>query len=136
MSSWVMEKPCEGCPFRKDGGVKLHRGRVEEIAEGLQADMHFNCHATIDYRDAEEGIGAVSKKTRHCYGAARLLLLEKMPNQLMRIAMRVRGLDPEKILAPCGVRMAESFEEFREFATEEGHAGNVAVKRRVRRAHR
>lgn len=82
----------------------------------LLGDESFWCHKTIDYSEASEG--STNRKTQHCAGA--LILLEKLnrPNQLMRIAERIRCYDrtqldmaapvfeaPGGLLTPAAVRM-------------------------------
>lgn len=50
-----LKRPCDNCPFRKEGGIRLHPGRAREIARG-QIDnpgMTFPCHKTVDY-EAED----------------------------------------------------------------------------------
>lgn len=61
-------KPCEGCPFRKDGtGVKLHPLRVREIARITGKGGAFICHKTVTHDDEDER--APTHREQHCAGA-------------------------------------------------------------------
>ncbi|WP_244137517.1 hypothetical protein [Burkholderia pyrrocinia] len=44
-----LRRPCENCPFRKEGAIKLARGRLDGIVEHLIRDDHstFQCHKTV-----------------------------------------------------------------------------------------
>jgi len=48
---WRTEKPCADCPFSdsKTGqhlAASLQPGRMDEIQEALESDLHFMCHKT------------------------------------------------------------------------------------------
>lgn len=88
-------RPCAECPFRTDVKGYLRGGRAREIANSLLRDATFTCHKTNEYDD--DGEPEETSKSEHCAGA--LILLEKMgmPNQMMRIAGRLRFYDPEKL---------------------------------------
>ena len=85
-----LKRPCSNCPFRND--VYSQKGwlglsRAVSIADGLTVRQgSFTCHKTLKAPEIEQ---------EHCAGA--LILLEKMnePNQLMRIAERIRSYDKE-----------------------------------------
>lgn len=62
-------KPCEGCPFRRDGtGVKLHPLRVREIAKIVGKGGSFICHKTAKHDD-ETGEREPHAREQHCAGA-------------------------------------------------------------------
>lgn len=70
-----MKKPCNDCPFRKDGTMLKSLGydRVEEIVVNVvKEDGFFPCHKTVDYSVEREGITANNK---FCAGA--LIAIEK-----------------------------------------------------------
>lgn len=88
-----LTKPCKDCPFRTDC-LKgwLGRGRAIEIAHSLTAlQQSFPCHKTT------EETGNPKNGEQHCAGA--LIMLEHMekPNQMMRIAERLRFYDRFKL---------------------------------------
>jgi hypothetical protein len=99
--------PCKDCPFRTDKPFYLTMGRVREILRALvERDQTFPCHKTVDYaanEQADEDDGEDQRprigteKEQHCAGA--MILLEHMerPNQLMRIAERIRLYDRTKL---------------------------------------
>lgn len=91
---YTMKRPCPECPFRKEGGVRLTRGRIEEIGGGMLHDNSFTfpCHKTVDY-DAEGEGRRSSNDERHCAGA--LIFAEKngTSTQMMRITERLGMYD-------------------------------------------
>lgn len=93
-----LHRPCSGCPFLKEGGVKfLGSDRAAEIASLFTTTGEggtFPCHKTIDYDkpsgDEDESWGAHVEGTQHCAGA--LLFMEKVNprgNNIIRIAERL-----------------------------------------------
>lgn len=92
-----LKRPCKNCPFLKEGGVPLAKGRLEGIIEDIgEKDMDFTCHKTIDYssqmvetEEGEETFVRDYERNQHCAGA--LIYLEKMnrPNQAMRLGERL-----------------------------------------------
>lgn len=88
--------PCKDCPFRTDITFYLRTERVEEICDAITRQQYtFACHKTTHHDD--DGEHVPSKKEQHCAGA--LIMLEKMnrPNQMMRIAERLRYYDRHKL---------------------------------------
>lgn len=90
-----LKRPCANCPFRSDIMFHLNTDRVEEILDGiLYQDATFACHKTTHGEEVEDDEGNTyynhTGKEQHCAGA--LLLMEHMerPNQMMRIAERLR----------------------------------------------
>ncbi|WP_182102504.1 hypothetical protein [Niallia taxi] len=92
-----LKRPCKNCPFLKEGGVPLAKGRLDGIVQELvEKDMDFTCHKTIDYKsqmvettDGDEEFVKDYERNQHCAGA--LIFLEKMdrPNQAMRLGERL-----------------------------------------------
>lgn len=92
-----MTHPCANCPFRSDIRPFLHRDRAAEIADSLLLfDESFPCHKTTEHDDDGEYVPGVEGE-QHCAGAMILLWKLRRPNQGMRIAMRLRLFDPEKL---------------------------------------
>ena len=95
--NYDMTQPCGNCPFRKQGGVKLSKARIRDIA-GMMLDRQggtFPCHKTVDYSNDENG--RETTKSQHCAGA--LAFAEKHGNatQMMRIVERLGMYDASKI---------------------------------------
>ncbi len=96
--TYDLHKPCKNCPFLKEGGIRLTRGRVNEIAGMMLAGGRgeFPCHKTT----REDGDGELTEtpESRHCAGA--LIFAEKhdRPTQMMRICERLRMYDRTKLV--------------------------------------
>ena len=88
-----LSKPCKNCPYRTDClNGWLGKARAVEIFRSItKDDATFPCHKTTT-----EG-GQSGKREEHCAGA--LILLEKLeePNQMMRIAERLKFYDHFKL---------------------------------------
>lgn len=93
-----MIKPCNNCPFKRDGFIPLRAERVEEIASGMLCSQGhtFACHKTTQHDDEDTRVVGSSK---HCAGA--LIFAEKngTATQMMRIVERLGMYDARK-LAP------------------------------------
>lgn len=93
---FTLRRPCADCPFRTDCRPKwLGRKRANEIATSITAHQKtFSCHKTNDF---ESGEVQETEASQHCAGA--LIMLEKLnqPNQMMRIAERLRLYDRHKL---------------------------------------
>jgi hypothetical protein len=89
-----MTKPCNNCPFLREGYIELNPGRVRGIVKHLlESDMHgFPCHKTTTAG------GASGKKEKQCAGAMIYLLKAKRPNVLMRVCMSFRSLNVERLM--------------------------------------
>lgn len=78
-----LKRPCKDCPFLcgSSTNMSLSESRMNEIKEGLLNDSSFTCHKTLDLP---------RNKQQHCAGA--MIFLERLnkPNQMMRIAERLR----------------------------------------------
>lgn len=98
---YTLTKPCTDCPFRIDcleGWLGVDR--AEEIINSLIARQQtFTCHSFNKFSENEDGDSIVieDKDSQHCAGA--MILLEKidLPNQMMRIAERLRLYDRSKL---------------------------------------
>lgn len=99
-----LKRPCDNCPFRREGGVRhLAPERVAQIA-GAMLDGQgatFACHkTTIDVED-DDGVEhrAAGPRSQHCAGA--LIFAEKNgnANQPMRIAERLGLYDAKALMA-------------------------------------
>lgn len=75
--------PCPDCPFRTDCMPGwLGRERAAEIAEQTQS-ISFTCHETNDH--SEDG-PLVTQASRHCAGAALVLLKNGQRNASMMLS--------------------------------------------------
>lgn len=85
-----LKTPCKDCPFIKDSSTNLtlSEGRIDGIVEDIRNGMSFTCHKTLDKPDNEQ---------QHCGGAMIFLERENRPNQMMRIAERIRIYDYKKL---------------------------------------
>jgi len=94
---FTLKRPCADCPFRTDCTKGwLGRSRARQISLAITAQQQtFACHKTTKHD--EEGEVYSDSDAQHCAGA--LILLEKLnqPNQLMRIAERLRAYDRTKL---------------------------------------
>lgn len=121
--NYDMTKPCDNCPFRRKGGIKLHESRVEEIAT---SDGEFPCHKTTvdDEGDDGESEQIATDKSAQCAGF--LIFREKInrSSQMMRICERLRIYDASKFCESNPAR-GEVYDSLREML-----AGNRPKKKR------
>jgi hypothetical protein len=92
-----LRAPCANCPFRTDITFYLDTERVVEICDAItRKQQTFACHKTTKHDD-ETGRSIPHKGEQHCAGA--LVMLERIdqPNQMMRIAERLRYYDRRKL---------------------------------------
>jgi len=102
---WGMTVPCDNCPFRKEGGIRLHPVRARQLADMMldSQGATFTCHKTTasDERDdnADEDGFIPQEHHKHCAGA--LIFAEKNSNatQMMRISERFGDYDPKKLMS-------------------------------------
>lgn len=91
-----LKSPCKNCPFRNDVVYPLRLDRVADILLSLtENDDWFACHKTTAH-DEETDQQIVVDNSQHCAGAAILLDKISRPNQMMRVAMRLRIVDFSK----------------------------------------
>lgn len=87
-----LKRPCANCPFLKSGAIKLARGRLEGIVNGLIDDDHstFQCHKTVHSRTGgefdDDGEYHASGNEAMCFGAATYLMKVVRPTVGMRLA--------------------------------------------------
>lgn len=90
-----LKRPCNNCPFRQKGGVRLHPDRAAEIGS-MMLDKRggtFTCHKTA------HALGAPRKKPeQHCAGALLFAELQGSATQPMRIAERLGIYDRDNTL--------------------------------------
>jgi len=91
-----LRSPCVTCPFRTDVVPFLHPDRAAEILHAITHDKDFICHKTV-HHDSESGDHIPHPGEQHCAGA--LIFLERLgrPNQMMRIAERLRFYDRKQL---------------------------------------
>ncbi|CAJ4969278.1 Uncharacterised protein [Burkholderia pseudomallei] len=97
---FAQRKPCENCPFRKNGAIALEPGRVAGIIDNLIADDQstFLCHKTVHSRRGgewdDDGNYAPSGRESYCAGALIYLHKAKMPNVAMRLGWALGMFNP------------------------------------------
>lgn len=92
-----MKSPCLKCPFRKGMGDKFQLGedRVRDIVESTA----FQCHNTVQYGwdECDEPVTAAGDNPQQCAGLMAVLMRERSPNPIMRLAIGLGYLDPTKL---------------------------------------
>lgn len=85
-----LKTPCKDCPFIKGSSTNttLPDERLDQIVSDIRHGMSFTCHKTLEKPSCEQ---------QHCAGAMIFLEREERPNQMMRIAERVRSYDYTKL---------------------------------------
>lgn len=129
-----LKKPCDDCPFLREGGIRLRRERVEDIAGGMldSQGITFACHkTTVDSSDGEGDLVA-TQKSRHCAGA--LIFAEKnnTATQMMRIMERLRGYDARALMADRGT-VARVFDNLDEMLAANDEAERPRRRKRRRK---
>ena len=98
---YTMTAPCTDCPFLRDGGIRLTRGRIREIAGGMlnSQGIEFQCHKTVIWDDDEDDSVIRTERDQHCAGA--LIFAEKQgcATQMMRISERLGLYDAAALMA-------------------------------------
>jgi len=97
-----LKRPCENCPFLKDGAIELRPGRLEGIVDGLLTDDQstFQCHKTVhsarggDWDD--DGNYVASGNEAMCAGAAAFLMKRGRPTVAMRIGFALGVAKPDQ----------------------------------------
>lgn len=90
--------PCSDCPFLKEGGVRLGRDRMEEIARYTMSDHNsktFACHKTTG---AAGGKRVPPVKQSHCAGALIFCHKQGQRSQIHQVAERLGLYDSEKLV--------------------------------------
>lgn len=100
-----MTVPCNNCPFRKEGGIRLTDERVKEIASGMLCSqgIQFPCHKTTteDQKSDDDRSGHFIPTDGNIACAGALIFAEKQgkATQMMRIMERLGGYDYKKLMA-------------------------------------
>lgn len=90
-----LKRPCVNCPFRKGQGSRF-RLTLDRLL-GVIGGVAFQCHKTVDYRDAEEGGPQPGDRPQQCAGLMAVLHRSGRDNQIMQIATRLGSLFPEEL---------------------------------------
>lgn len=116
--------PCNNCPFRKVGGIRLTQSRITEIAVRNEGD--FPCHKTTVDSGTGDGQLCATKDSKQCAGF--LIFREKAlhPNQMMRIAERLRLYDARRLMEgnPAVADIFDSLSEMRSVHRRESRLGS------------
>lgn len=93
-----LKKPCDNCPFRRKGGVRLRPERAEDISQSMLSNQGapFACHKTTKSVVRNGHCDrAITKDSQHCAGA--LIYADKQGryNQTSRIMMRIGVYNPD-----------------------------------------
>lgn len=113
---FALKKPCDNCPFRKEGAIELQPGRVEGIIDSLLTDDHmaFHCHKTVDHDGFNDGVEdedddqyAPSGKEAMCAGA--MVYLQKVGRMSvqMRLGVITGHYDIAAMAAQAGIVIDE-----------------------------
>jgi len=95
-----LKKPCSSCPFLKANGKRfgLHPERIRDIAEATA----FQCHNTVDYSadpdEDGEREGLAGDNPQQCFGLMSILMKERRPNLIMRLALATETITPDALL--------------------------------------
>jgi len=99
-----LKSPCSDCPFRNDKDPFITGGRAQEILDGITTgDGYFYCHKYVEYDQEDESEdGDDTNYLGHagdqmCAGSMIMLEHMEQPNQMMRIAERLRMYDHTKM---------------------------------------
>ena len=113
-----LTKPCATCPFLLSQNFQLGFDRATEIAEAIKNGGTFQCHGTLVHSDEEyehagykahiaddnDPVVLTTKKDQMCAGAMAVHLREfNYGNQIMRIASRLGGFNPDTFDIDAGV---------------------------------
>jgi hypothetical protein len=92
-----LTKPCHNCPFRREGGIRLHPERAREIAHSQIRAVGgmFSCHKTVHHDD--DGEHAPHEKEQYCAGAVAFTINVGSENQLLQVSRRMRMWHPRDI---------------------------------------
>ncbi len=98
MSQYLLTEPCDACPFLTTNGFTF--ARLQEFADHGE----FTCHKTCVPDDNGDFRARNNGKSLVCAGMLIFNEKREQPNQIMRIAERVRAYDRTKLnmSAPVG----------------------------------
>jgi hypothetical protein len=101
MTAFNLTTPCDNCPFRREGGIRLHRKRAHDIAALFTDEQGgtFPCHKTVDYDTDTDDDGPRPMRPEEKMCAGGLIFAEKqgVANQMVRIMERIGAYDPRKL---------------------------------------
>lgn len=84
--------PCVDCPFRKDGAIELHPGRLDDIIATLRSGQSFLCHTRFY---------AKKRERQPCAGGIVYLMKMGESNQLMQVMGRLGAFPSDAFFAHC-----------------------------------
>jgi hypothetical protein len=123
---FALKKPCDNCPFLKDGAIELHEGRLEGIIDDITNDdtKVFHCHKTVHNKRtggdlSDDGEYTASGHESHCVGAMAYLLKIRRPNVAMRLGMALRMFDPGELSKSVGGLVINTVEKEQHEPTQE-----------------
>lgn len=90
-----LHRPCDDCPFRREGGIRLTVPRILEISTIFLTcgAGDFACHKTTVDDPDDMGVRMVTNDSKHCAGALIFAEKNETPTQMMRICERLRNND-------------------------------------------
>lgn len=90
-----LRQPCVNCPFRKGQGelFRLPKDRIMKIVNGPA----FQCHKTVDYDNYDDERARQGDRPQQCAGLMAMLHREGAHNQIMQVAERLTGFDPDSL---------------------------------------
>lgn len=94
-----LSNPCDECPFL----TKMANAFTLRRLHSLLGEGAFHCHKT-GTTDEEDGDFVPTDGSSHCAGALIFLEKRERPNQMMRIAERLRLYDRRKLNMKAPVR--------------------------------
>ncbi len=98
--NYNLKRPCDDCPFLKEGGIRLTVGAIQEIGGAMlnPSGSTFACHKTVEW-DADGAEEINKHKQQHCAGA--LIFAEKNGNatQPMRWMERIGVYNASALMA-------------------------------------
>lgn len=115
---FALKKPCENCPFRREGAIRLRPGRMTGIINDMLENDHlgFSCHKTVHCGKGGDWVELTgeyipSGNEMQCAGASIFLLKQGRPSVVMRVAMAFGKMDPDALIAEHGASVVDSAEE-------------------------
>lgn len=128
--NYDMTRPCNDCPFRKEGGIPLTKGRIREIGGMMLSSQGgtFSCHKTVEYREGDDDQNEHFPRSgeQHCAGA--LLFMERHNpggTQMARIMERLRAYDRRKLDQAAFPLVWDSLSQWLKAALPSGRKGRV-----------
>lgn len=99
--NYKLTRPCDNCPFRREGGIRLTKPRIRQITRMLLDSQGgtFPCHKTTIEVEHEDGSTDRDEgpHTQHCAGALIFSDNHGTHTQMMRIAGRLGMWHPDDL---------------------------------------